>query len=77
MVTLEGVEDGEEVHEGHVDGAPGEQREAPGHAQQEGQADDAPQVPQHLVGGGTHVLLEPGGAVNTCCLTCLHCFKAR
>lgn len=48
VVTLQWVEDGEEVHEGQVDGSPGEQSEAPRHTQQEGEADDAPQVSQNL-----------------------------
>ena len=46
--TLQGVEDGEQVHEGQADGPPGEQGEAPRHPEQEGEADDAPQVPQNL-----------------------------
>lgn len=48
-VTLQGVEDGEQVHEGQIDGPPGEEGEAPGHAQQEGETDHTPQVPQHLL----------------------------
>lgn len=43
-VTLQRVEDGEQVHEGEVDGPPGEQSEAPRHPQQEGEADHAAQV---------------------------------
>lgn len=47
-LTLQRVKDGEQVHEGKADGPPGKQSEAPRHPQEEGQADDAPQVPQHL-----------------------------
>lgn len=47
-VTLQRVEDGEQVGEGEVDGPPGEQSEAPRHPQQEGEADPAPQVSENL-----------------------------
>lgn len=46
--TLQGVEDGEQVGEGQVDGSPGEQSEAPRHPEQEGEAHNAPEVPKNL-----------------------------
>lgn len=36
QLTLQGVEDGEEVHERRVNGSPGEESEAPGESQQDG-----------------------------------------
>lgn len=44
LVTLQWVEDGEEVQKSQGDGSPCEQSEAPRHTQQEGEADDAAQV---------------------------------
>lgn len=50
-LTLQRVKDGEQVHEGQADGPPGKQSKAPRHSQEEGEADDAPQIPQHLSAG--------------------------
>lgn len=47
--TLQGVENGEEVHEHHSDRAPSKEGKAPCHAEEEGEADDAAQVTQHLL----------------------------
>lgn len=63
-LTLQRVEDGEQVHEGEADGAPGKQSEAPGHSQEEGQADDAPKVPQHL--GNHATLARPQRLASVC-----------
>lgn len=43
---MQRVEDGKEVHEGQVDGPPGEEGEAPGEAQQHGDARHPPRVLQ-------------------------------
>lgn len=42
--TLQGVENGEEVHKHQIDRAPSEEGKAPCHAQEEGEADYAAQV---------------------------------
>lgn len=47
--TLQRVENGEKVHEGHIDRAPREEGKAPGHAEQEGETDDTAKVTQHLL----------------------------
>lgn len=43
-LTLEGVEDGKEVHERQVGGAPSKKCEAPGKAEQDGKTDSAAQL---------------------------------
>lgn len=48
LVTLQRVEDSEQVGEGHVGRPPGEQSEAPCHPKQEGEADHASQVSENL-----------------------------
>lgn len=46
---MQRVENGEEVHEGQIDRSPGKEGKAPGHAEQEGEANDAAQVTQHFL----------------------------
>lgn len=45
-LTLQWIEDAEEVHEGQVDGPPGEESEAPSEAQEDGQPDHAAHILQ-------------------------------
>jgi len=54
QLTLEGVKDGKEVHERQVEGAPGEEGEAPGEAQEDHDARHAAHVLQR--GAVLHVV---------------------
>lgn len=49
LLTLKWVEDGEKVHEGQVDRAPGKEGKAPRHTKKEGQADHTTQVTKDLL----------------------------
>lgn len=55
---MQGVENGEEVHEYQIDRTPSKEGKAPGHAEEEGEADDAAQVTQHLLLKGAVVALS-------------------
>lgn len=46
VLTLKGIEDGKQVHEGKVDRAPGEESKAPGEAQEDGYPCNAAHVLQ-------------------------------
>lgn len=58
---MQGVEDGEEVHERRVNGPPGEESKAPGESQQDGDPRHAAHVLHRgAVGGVVRVLpLDP------------------